>query len=280
MTTGTRSHNQATFSATSTPATPARRALARLDDPLAEAGLGGQVRLGPAALAAGVSGPRVAHVTPYPLPRGPGGATENERAGEVGFPLDDLLRPLERPDGGRLIELSGERSSGRTALAYRLAAGAIARGELAGWVDLPDALDPRFLRRCGASLDGLLWTRPPHARAALRAAELLVKTGFALVVVDVEGARASELARLGSAAWSRLLRAVRSARSTAVVLGPEHVSGSFSTLGLRTEGARARFDDGLFEGLEASAVVVRNRTGPSGYAWSLSVSHRPQAASS
>ncbi len=258
--------------------------LAGLDDSLSEAGLGGQIRTGASLRAARPRDARdpLAHprtVTANP----PGGVAETERAGEVGRSLggiDGLLRPLERPEQGRLIALSGEPSSGRTALAYRLAAGATARGELCGWVDLPDALDPRFLRRSGANLEGLLWTRPPHARAALRAAELLVKTGFALVVVDVEGARASELARLGSAAWSRLLRAVRSARSTAVVLGPEHVSGSFSTLGLRTEGARARFDNGLFEGLEASAVVVRNRTGPSGYAWSLSVSHRPQAASS
>ena len=60
--------------------------------------------------------------------------------------LDSVLRPLERSSQGRLIELTGPISSGRTALAYRLAAGSVARGELVGWVDPGNALDPRFLR--------------------------------------------------------------------------------------------------------------------------------------
>ena len=200
------------------------------------------------------------------------------RTEEEEFPPDRLLRPLERPDQGRLIELSGARSSGRTALAYRLAAGAVACGGLVGWVDLPDALDPRFLRRSGVDLRALLWIRPPHPRAALRAAELLIRTGFALVVLDLDAADPRELSRLGSAAWTRLLRALRGARASAVVLGPERVSGSFSTLGLYTERRRAIFDHGLFEGLEGRAAVVRNRTGPTGTACAFRVRHRPQPA--
>ena len=257
--------------------------LARLDDALSEAGLGGQIRTGASLRAARPSDARdpLAHprtVTAHP----PGGVAETERAGEVGRSLggiDGLLRPLERPDQGRLIALSGEPSSGRTALAYRLAAGATARGELCGWVDLPDALDPRFLRRSGANLEGLLWTRPPHARAALRAAELMIKTGFAVVVVDLEGARERELARLGAAAWTRLLRAVQGTRGTAVVLGPERVSGSFPTLGIHTERCQPVFDRGLFEGLEGCARVVRNRTGPTDTSFPFRVFHRPQTSS-
>ncbi len=233
-------------------------------DSLQEAGLGGQIRIG-------VSSPALP-------PREPGEEVGLPRTEEEGFPPDHLLRPLERPDQGRLIELAGERSSGRTALAYRLAAGATQRGGLVGWVDLPDALDPRFLRRSGVDLQGLLWTRPPHARAALRAAELLVKTGFALVVLDLDGASPRELQGLGSATWTRLLRALRGARATVVVLGCERVSGSFSTLGLSTDRRRSIFDRGLFEGLEASVSVVRNRTGPTDVSCSFRVRHRPVPA--
>jgi len=146
-----------------------------------------------------------------------------------------------------------------------------------GWVDLPNALDPRFLRRSGIDLSGLLWARPPHARAALRSAELLVRAGFGAVIIDLEGADPRELGRLGNAAWSRLLRAVRGTRSTAVVLGPERVSGSFSTLGFYTERCKSIFDRGLFEGLEGRAQVVRNRTGPTEVGARHRVFHRPRS---
>lgn len=251
--------------------------LASLEDSLEKAGLGGQVQWGvprPVETPA-IPAPR-ARITPLPSAEQAAGPN---RAEEDGFPLDVLLRPTERPSRGRLIEISGEPSSGRTALAYRIAAGATTRGELVGWVDLPDALDPRFLRRSGVDLGGLLWIRPPQLRAALRAAEFLLKTGFALVVLDLEGAPVRALEHLGSAAWTRLLRAVRGARTTAVLLGSERVAGSFATLGVYTEKCRPLFDRGLFEGLEASAVVVRNRTGPTDTAYPFRVFHRPTAHS-
>ena len=189
--------------------------------------------------------------------------------------LDQLLCPLVRPAQGELIEISGERSSGRTALAYRMVAGATARGELAGWVDLPNALDPRFLRRSNADLNALLWARPEHARAALRAAELMLKTGFAMVILDLEGAPPRELEKLGTAAWNRLLRAVLATRNSVIVLGPQRVSNATATLGLHFEQRRPVFTRGLFEGLEAEARIVRNRRGPTEQTLPLRVHHRP-----
>ena len=189
--------------------------------------------------------------------------------------MDGFLRPsILGRTRGHLIEIEGELSSGRTALAYRIAAKATAHGELVGWVDLPDALDPRSLRRAGANLDGLLWVRPPRVPAALHAAELMLRTGFGVVVIDLEGAE-RELERGGVAIWSRLLRAVRRARATAVLLGSRRASGSFSTLGLLTERRHALFDRGLFEGLECATVIQRNRRGPVGTEFPLRVSHRP-----
>ncbi len=268
--------------------------LASLNESLREVGLGGKIRLGvpqgpiprPHAHTPNLSsrddgilvgaseeqsqGPDSARVMPASV-RG----ARKTGAEEDDFPLDILLRPLDRSFQGRLIELAGEPSSGRTSLAYRLAAGATLRGELVGWVDLPDALDPRFLRRSGIDLSLLLWSRPPNARAALRAAELLTKAGFAVVVLDLEGASANELQRLGSAAWSRFLRALRGARGTGVVLGPARVSGAHSTLGLYTERCDPVFDRDLFEGLVGVATVVRNRTGATDTSHAFRVHHRP-----
>jgi len=239
---------------------------------LRDAGLLGQVRVGVPLPAERPSYPRRSLDGPLPHPyvRPAEGGADSCPIG-----LDSLLRPCERPAHGRLIELVGSPSSGRTALAYRLAAGAAARGELVGWVDPGDALDPRFLRRSGLDLERLLWVRPRRIEATLRSAELLLKTGFALVVLDLDGMPPAALRQCGPPVWSRLLRAVRGARATAVLIGRERVMGSFATLGLCAERSSALFDRGLFEGLEAFASVVRNRTGPTDSELPFRVLHRP-----
>jgi hypothetical protein len=157
------------------------------------------------------------------------------------------------------MDIGGAVSSGRTSLAYRATSDATARGGLAGWVDLPHALDPRHLRRSGVALDRVLWVRPPTPRAALRAAEILLRTGFSTVVLDVEGACPRDLAALGAAAWMRLGRAAREARATALVLGTGTGIGSLATHALHTARDTARFDGGLFEGLDGRATVLRTR---------------------
>ena len=199
---------------------------------------------------------------------------------EEAFSPDALLRPHARAaaqaNEGRLIELTGARSSGCTALAYRMASGATARGELVGWVDLPNALDPRFLLRAKVKLEDVLWVRPPDLQAALRAAELLIKTGFALVVLDLAGTRPRELAQLGASVWTRLLRALRESRATALLLGAQRAAGSFATLGISTTREHALFDAGLFEGLASRLEVLRNRSGTSEGELRFSVYCRPR----
>ena len=193
---------------------------------LRDAGLLGQVRVGVALPAEPSPYPRRSSADPLPHP-----ATRNLAVRDMG--LDSVLRPLERSSHGRLIELTGPISSGRTALAYRLAAGSVARGELVGWVDPGNALDPRFLRRTGLDLRKLLWVRPQRINATLRCAELLLKTGFALVVIDLD--KAPDPKHCTPSVWSRLLRAVRGTRATVVLIARERLAGPFATLGLNTE---------------------------------------------
>jgi hypothetical protein len=140
-----------------------------------------------------------------------------------------------------------------------MAAGTTARGELVGWVDLPGALDPRSLARCGVELGSVLWVRPPRLQVALRSAELLLRAGMALVVLDLEAAAGRELERLGPAVWLRLVRALRGARSTLLLLAPRPLAGSGASLGLETRRSRARFESGLLEGLDAILRVTRSR---------------------
>jgi hypothetical protein len=117
--------------------------------------------------------------------------------------------------------------------------------------------------------------RPPSLQAALRAAELLIKTGFALVVLDLEGARPRELAQLGASVWTRLLRSLRESRSTALLLGSQRAAGSCATLGVSTARERALFDAGLFEGLASKLTVLRSREATSRADVSFAVQRRP-----
>ncbi len=211
-------------------------------------------------------------LSPSPSPSTP---QPSSWAEETAFPPDALLRPQEGGRDGNLIELSGPPSTGRTSLAYRAAWATAARGELVAWIDLPDALDPRYLRRTGMDLATLLWVRPADPQGALRAAELVLKAGFALVVIDLEGASARSLASLGPALWTRLARALRSARAQALLIAPERVAGVFATLALGLERRRSMFEHGLFEGIETRARVMRRRTGPSGEELTFQVFQRP-----
>jgi hypothetical protein len=207
---------------------------------LRQAGLAGRVRV-----AAGV-----------PVARG----ARRPRSLDARLGIGAPVRALQ----GQLVELVGAVSSGRTALAYRLAADAVARGELVAWVDLPRALDALHLARSGAALDCVLWVQPPRLAAALQAAELLLRTGFAATVLDVEGASRAELARLGAGVWLRLLRAAREQRATLIALAPERCTGAGATLALCAEQYRARFERGLFEGFESRVHVLRDRSGALG----------------
>jgi hypothetical protein len=251
---------------------------ARLRELLQAQGLSGWVRVGGGGVAGKVADVAVdgagrartpSPVSPSPLPD----------AGSSS--LDALLRPLERPAAGAVIEIGGAPSSGRTALAYRMAVGTTLRGELVGWIDPGNALDPRFLARAGADLTRVLWIRPLEPRGALRAAELLLRAGFAAVVLDLEGVPARTVERWGRAPWSRLARAARGSRAVLVVVrgafGGACMSGPFTSLGLALERQRGLFGWGLFEGFESCADVVRQRAGTDGGALALRVMHRPDS---
>lgn len=233
--------------------------LDRLRAVVLEAGLSGQVRVGAIP---GPEGELRSH------------SFERPQTGGGVAPLDALLGLGRTPSRGQLIEVYGAAGSGRTALCYRLALAASARGEWVGWVDLPDALDPRSLRRAGMRLESLLWVRPRETPAALRAAELLLRAGFPFVALDLDGAPRRALERLGAAAWTRLSRAVRESRATAVLLGGERRAGSLAALALYTERRRARFAAGLFEGFEARASAALRTGSQASCAFSPSFSPR------
>ena len=163
---------------------------------------------------------------------------------------------------GRLCEIAGSLSSGRTSLALALLAQATRAGEWTAFVDVADAFDPSSAHAAGVALPHVLWVRPQDSRQAARAcARLLELRGFALIALDLPLPR--QLA-LPPAAWQRLARAAAASGTSLIVLSEQRLTGTSSSLVLETRCARAQWSGmpALLEGLEIEAQVARMREGP------------------
>lgn len=180
------------------------------------------------------------------------------------------LEALDRMLGGglprgRLVELAGRRSSGRTGLACAVAAGATRHGELVGWVDPADALDPDSVLAAGIAPTRVLWVRPRTEHDGPKAAEYLLGAGgFGLVVLDL-----AEAAPHLHVPWPRLARAAARTRTTFLVLAPERRAGAYAALGLelgvrRTCWSRGPGRPALLDGIAAALTVARDRLGAAG----------------
>lgn len=86
---------------------------------------------------------------------------------------------------GRIIELYGPESSGKTTLALHAIASAQREGGIAAFVDAEHALDPSWARRLGVNLDELLVSQPSYGEEGLQIVEMLVKSNSVdIIVVD------------------------------------------------------------------------------------------------
>ncbi|MGH3006459.1 MAG: recombinase RecA [Gaiellaceae bacterium] len=90
---------------------------------------------------------------------------------------------------GRIIEIFGPESSGKTTLVYHVIAEAQRRGGICAFIDAEHAMDPAYARRIGVSIDDLLVSQPDNGEQALEIAELLIRSG-ALDVVAVDSVAA------------------------------------------------------------------------------------------
>ncbi|RIK38506.1 MAG: recombinase RecA [Chloroflexi bacterium] len=84
---------------------------------------------------------------------------------------------------GRIIEIYGPESSGKTTLAQHIIAEAQRLGGVAAYIDAEHALDPLYAERCGVNLEDLLISQPDTGEQALEICETLVRSGAIDVIV-------------------------------------------------------------------------------------------------
>ena len=165
---------------------------------------------------------------------------------------------------GRISELVGPRTSGRTRALLQTLASATAGGALVALVDVTDSLDPASACALGVRLPQLLWVRcGGRVVTGLRAADVIVRGGgFGVVAVDLGDCPPWTLARVPAAAFVRLQRVVEATPTALLVAGSRRVAGSLAATAVtlaRGRVAWARGGPGLLAGLTAEARLARSR---------------------
>ena len=86
---------------------------------------------------------------------------------------------------GRVIEIYGPESSGKTTVCQHIIAEAQQRGGVCAFVDMEHALDPSYAEKCGVNINDLYVSQPDTGEQALEIAEALIRSGtMDVVVVD------------------------------------------------------------------------------------------------
>ena len=164
---------------------------------------------------------------------GPAGALEPVAAIPTGALELDLALGIGGVPRGRVVEIFGPESSGKTTLALHIIAEAQRLGGAAAFIDAEHALDPKYAGALGVSIDDLLISQPDTGEQALDITEILVRSAAVDVVVidsvaalvpraEIEGEMGEPTmglqARLMSQARRKLTAAISKSRTCVVLI--------------------------------------------------------------
>ena len=145
----------------------------------------------------------------------------------------DLALGIGGVPRGRIVELYGPESSGKTSLALHIVAEAQRNGGIAAFIDAEHALDPVYARAIGVDIDELLISQPDTGEQALEIADMLIRSGALDVIVidsvaalvpraEIEGEMGDShvglQARLMSQALRKLAGNLNKSRTTAIFI--------------------------------------------------------------
>ena len=184
---------------------------------------------------------------------------------------------------GRIIEIYGPESSGKTTVALHMVAEVQKRGGLAGYIDAEHAMDPVYAKNLGVDINNLYISQPDDGEQALDIAETMVRSGaIDIVIVDsvaalvpraeIEGEMGDShmglQARLMSQALRKLTAVINKSKCTVIFINQlrEKIGVTFGNPETTTGGralkfyASIRMDIRRTDGLKQSNDFVGNRT--------------------
>jgi recombination protein RecA len=196
---------------------------------------------------------------------------------------------------GRMVEVFGPESSGKTTLTLTVIAQAQKRGGIAAFIDVEHALDPQYAKKLGVNMDDLLVSQPSSGEEALQICEALVRSNAIDVIVldsvaalvtkqeldgEIGDSTVGAQARLMSAAMRKLTALISKARTVCIFTNqirekigvmfgnPETTPGGralkfFSSLrvDIRRIG-QIKASDGTVTGSRTKVKVVKNKVAP------------------
>lgn len=184
---------------------------------------------------------------------------------------------------GRIVEIYGPESSGKTTLALQIVAEAQKLGGEAAFIDAEHALDPTYARALGVDIDNLLISQPDNGEQALEIAEALIRSGAVDVIIvdsvaalvpraELEGemgdAHVGLIARLMSQAMRKITGAISKSNCTAIFINQlrEKVGVMYGNPEVTTGGRALKFYSSVrmeirrTETLKANSEAIGNRT--------------------
>ncbi|WP_112263507.1 recombinase RecA [Lentzea terrae] len=184
---------------------------------------------------------------------------------------------------GRVVEIYGPESSGKTTVALHAVANAQKNGGIAAFIDAEHALDPEYAKKLGVDTDALLVSQPDTGEQALEIADMLVRSGaLDILVIDsvaalvpraeIEGEMGDNhvglQARLMSQALRKITGALNASNTTAIFINQlrEKIGVMFGSPETTTGGkalkfyASVRLDVRRIETLKDGGEPVGNRT--------------------
>ncbi len=184
---------------------------------------------------------------------------------------------------GRIVEIYGPESSGKTTLTLHAIANAQKAGGIAAFIDAEHALDPEYARAIGVDTDALLVSQPDTGEQALEIADMLIRSGaLDIIVIDsvaalvpraeIEGEMGDShvglQARLMSQALRKMTGAINGSGTTAIFINQlrEKIGVMFGSPETTTGGkalkfyASVRLDVRRIETLKDGTDMVGNRT--------------------
>ncbi len=195
---------------------------------------------------------------------------------------------------GRIIEIYGPESSGKTTLAQHIVAECQKRGGIAAFVDAEHALDPEYARNLGVNIDELLISQPDTGEQALDITEELVRSGAVDVVVvdsvaalvpkaEIEGTMEDQQmglqARLMSKALRKLTGVIGKTNTTVIFINqlrqkigvmygnPETTTGGnalkyYASVRMEIKRVEGLKGDGMDVGNHVRVRVLKNKVAP------------------
>lgn len=211
------------------------------------------------------------------------GANMNIETTPTGSLSLDIALGLGGIPKGRIVEIYGPESSGKTTVALHMVAEVQKRGGIAGFIDAEHALDPVYARNIGVDIDNLYISQPDNGEQALEITETMVRSGAVDIIIvdsvaalvpkaeidgDMGDSHVGLQARLMSQALRKLTGVISKSNCSVVFINQlrEKVGIMFGNPETTTGGRALKFYSSIrldvrrIEALKQSGEVIGNRT--------------------